>query len=89
MAKIQFELYIQISEITKSSGPIFSARKKVSPQIRSSIIHGTFLDDVVVIHKQVGTPLSYVKISHPDIPLVCGTRNVLSSGGTGFLKTRR
>jgi hypothetical protein len=69
-AKTQFELYIQISATTKSSSPICSTRKNVSPQMRSSTIQGTFFEPAFVIHKQTGIEFSYVKTIHPGIPVV-------------------
>ena len=72
-AKTQFELYIQISDTTKSRGPIFSTFRNVSPQIRSSIIQGSFLHSLLEIQTHTGILFSYVNTIHPETPVVCGT----------------
>jgi len=72
-AKTQFELYIQISDTTKSRVPIFSTLMNVSPHIRSSTIHGNRLCSVADIHKHTGILPSYVNTIHPGVPVVWGT----------------
>jgi len=89
-ANTQLELKMNISEITNSNGPIFSARRNVSPQIRSSTIQGIRRHSCAVIQRHTGIAFSYVNMIHPEVPVVWGTLKVLRQvSGIDRLKTSR
>jgi hypothetical protein len=69
-ANTQLELYIQISDTTNSRDEMRSTRRNVSPQIRSSTLHGTIQQSCVEAQRHTGLLLYIVKISHPESPVV-------------------